>query len=495
LTETTLPDALTTHGDHAGEAIATARHLIGADWRDATGQRLTVLDPATGEPASQVPVADADTVDAAVRAARDAFVDWREVPAGARGAALHEAANRLEAATERIARTVSTELGRALAENREGVAAAVSTLRQYAELGPVHRGRTLLGGASTADLMVPCPRGVTALVTPWNDPVAVTAGLLGAAVVTGNTVVVKPSERTPVAVARMVEAIAPAFPAGVVNLVLGGPETGAHLVSRPGLALIAHVGSTRTGRSIAAAAASTGAKVLLENGGCDPLLVDEDVDPEWAAEQAAVGAFSNAGQLCVAVERIYVHERIAPAFVDALTVRAEKWQIGPLVDRRHRDSVHRQVAEALDRGARLRAGGQVPEGPGAFYPCTVLTDCTDDMTVMREETFGPVAPVRVVDGWDEGLAAACDSAYGLAATVLTGDFTRMQSAWHALDVGTVKVNNVFGGAPGGAAQPRRGSGQGFGYGPELLDEMTTTKVVHLAPAVRPAGSPRKGTGQ
>jgi succinate-semialdehyde dehydrogenase/glutarate-semialdehyde dehydrogenase len=220
--------------------------------------------------------------------------------------------------------------------------------------------------------------------------------------------------------------------------------------------------------------------------------VDDDVDPEWAAEQAATGAFANAGQICTSVERIYVVESVAQPFVDALVRRAERLvtgpgtdpstQLGPLVDHRMRDAVHAQVDEAVDAGALLLTGGRLPDGPGAFYPATVLDGCTDDMTVMCEETFGPVAPVRRVASFDEGLEAAADGRYGLAAVVLTASMDHAQGAWRELPVGTVKVNAVFGGAPGGAAEPRGASGTGFGYGPELLDEMTTTKVVHVSPA-------------
>jgi acyl-CoA reductase-like NAD-dependent aldehyde dehydrogenase len=147
--------------------------------------------------------------------------------------------------------------------------------------------------------------------------------------------------------------------------------------------------------------------------------------------------------------------------------------------------VHGQVTEALAAGAHALTGGEVPDGPGAFYPPTVLIGCTPSMRVMREETFGPVAPVRVVPDFDAALAEAVCDDYGLAATVLTADMAHAQTAWRTLPVGTVKLNDVFGGAPGGAAQPRRCSGAGFGYGPELLDEMTAVKVVHLAP---PPGS-------
>jgi succinate-semialdehyde dehydrogenase / glutarate-semialdehyde dehydrogenase len=142
--------------------------------------------------------------------------------------------------------------------------------------------------------------------------------------------------------------------------------------------------------------------------------------------------------------------------------------------------VHGHFTEALAAGARTLTGGEVPDGQGSYYPPTVLIGCTPQMRVMREETFGPVAPVRVVPDFDAALLEAVHDDYGLAATVLTPDMAHAQAAWRALPVGTVKINNVFGGAPGGAAQPRRGSGSGFGYGPELLDEMTTTKVVHVA---------------
>jgi succinate-semialdehyde dehydrogenase/glutarate-semialdehyde dehydrogenase len=155
--------------------------------------------------------------------------------------------------------------------------------------------------------------------------------------------------------------------------------------------------------------------------------------------------------------------------------------LGPLVDERLRTTVHAQVEDAVARGARILAGGVVPDGPGTAYPATVLTDCTPDMLVMREETFGPVAPVQVHPDFDAALEAACAGPYGLAAVVLTGSMAHAQRAWRELPVGTVKVNAAFGGAPGGAAQPRGASGRGFGYGPELLDEMTTTKVVHVGP--------------
>jgi betaine-aldehyde dehydrogenase len=223
--------------------------------------------------------------------------------------------------------------------------------------------------------------------------------------------------------------------------------------------------------------------VLRENGGNDALVVDGDVDPVWAAGQAALGAFANTGQICTSVERIYVHRAIAEPFVAALVAearhRAETNALGPIVDERQRSAVHAAVQASIDAGAVAEIGGAVPEGPGTYYPATVLTACAADMPVMSEETFGPIAPVMVVDSFDEGLRLAAEDRYGLAASVLTRSLENAHRAAAELPVGTVKVNAVFGGAPGGAAQPRRDSGSGYGYGPELLDEMTTTKVVHI----------------
>ena len=470
--------------------VYEVEQLIGQIWTPGHDRAsFEVRNPADDGPVSRAPQGTAADVEAAVKAAREAAAAWAATAPAERGARLRRAAGAVEAVAEELARAQTAEMGRPLETARGGVAAGVATLRQYAELGPLHRGRSLAGEDRATDLMVHGPRGVVAVITPWNDPVAVSCGLLGAALVTGNAVVHKPSERTPATGWLLVRALAAHLPPGVLSLVTGDGSVGA-LLAGADVDVVAHVGSTRAGRSIAAACARTGAKALLENGGSDPLVVDGDVDPEWAAGQAALGAFANSGQICVSVERIYVHRAVAEPFVAALAARAEalvmgpgadpRTELGPLVDRRHRDGVHAQVAAAVAAGATAVTGGRIPEGPGAFYPATVLTGCTDDMAVLREETFGPVAPVVVVDSFEEGLRRAAASPYGLAATMLTRSMSHAQRAWRELPVGTVKVNAVFGGAPGGAAHPRRASGSGFGYGPELLDEMTATKVVHLA---------------
>ncbi|BBY42393.1 aldehyde dehydrogenase family protein [Mycolicibacterium celeriflavum] len=444
---------------------------------------LTVLDPRTGDMVTRIPITDPAACGEAVARARAAALTWARTPAAERAEALTRAAAAVREAAAELAELNERETGKLRDDAVGGVDAGAGTLVQYAELGPVHRGRSLHGSWAATDLMVPEPRGVVAVLTPWNDPVAVAAGLLGAALVTGNTVVHKPSERCPATGRRFAELLAEQLPDGVLEILDGDGTVGAQLASAQDVDVVAHVGSSAAGRAIARACAERGAKTVLENGGNDALIVDDGVDPRWAAEQTALGAYANAGQICVSVERVFVVESIADAFLDALVEEARGWgeRIGPMVDRQQRAVVQDHVDDAVANGARALIGGEPGPGPGAFYPPTVLADCTPGMRVFREETFGPVAPVRVVPDFETALREAADDRYGLAATVLTPDMAHAQEAWRALPVGTVKINDVFGGAPGGASQPRRASGNGFGFGPELLDEMTVMKVVHWSP--------------
>src|SRR3954469_21381540 len=458
---------------------------------------LDVCDPATGELVGTIPAGSPEAADRAVRAARAAQPAWGRRPAAERGALLKAGAGRLREHARELAELQTREGGKPIGDSLGGVEAGIGAIEQYAELGPLHRGRSLAGGWDAADLMVHEPRGVVALLVPWNAPVAIACGQIAAALVAGNAVVYKPSEKTPLSGARLVELLD--LPGGVLQLLHGDERAGRPLAAHPGVDLVVHTGSVETGREVAEACAGRLGKALLELGGKDALIVDADVDPEWAAEQAAQGAFANAGQICTSVERIYVHAEVAAPFVKALTRRARELrmgpgtdpatEMGPLVDEAQRERVHRHVEQAVRAGAELRAGGEVPDGPGCFYPPTVLVDPAAESPVIKEETFGPVAAVRLVASFDAALAEAGETEYGLAATVLTRSQANAQRAWRELDVGTVKVNAVWGGAPGGAAEPRRHSGMGFGYGPELLDEMTHTKVVHLAPAPDPSGHP------
>ncbi|MFJ4296950.1 aldehyde dehydrogenase family protein [Curtobacterium sp. NPDC089689] len=468
--------------------LAAPRTATASAPTDSGSSDLVVVDPVDGSVASTTPRATAADVRDAVARARAAAPAWRRTAPAERGALLRAAAEHLRGYADELAALNTRETGKVPGDALGGVEAGIGTLLQYAELGPVHRGESLRGQHGAADWTVPHPRGVVLALTPWNDPVAVACGILGAAIVTGNTVVHKGSERSPATIARLNALLAEVLPDGVLVGVDGDAATGELLLEQDGIDVYAHVGSTATGDRLSEVATRTRAHVVRENGGNDAVVVDADVDPAWAAAQVALGAFANTGQICTSVERVYVHRAVADAFVAALVAEADRRtaapsaEYGPLVDGRMRDAVHAQVRDAVARGAVLRTGGVVPDGPGSAYPATVLTEVTDEMTVMTEETFGPVAPVRVVDSFDEGIRLAAADRYGLAATVLTNDTGNALRAAAELPVGTVKVNAVFGGAPGGSAEPRGASGSGFGYGPHLLDELTTTTVVHLEPA-------------
>jgi acyl-CoA reductase-like NAD-dependent aldehyde dehydrogenase len=472
----------------------TVSHLIGNAKVPSTGSEgIEVLNPATEEQIGLIPAGTPEDIAAAVDAARAALREWSHLPAEERAGLVKAAARKMREHAEEISRLVTLENGKPLDDALGGVEAGIGTLEQYAELGPLHRGKSLNGGYMASDMMVHQPYGVAAVVVPWNDPIAIACGYLGAALVTGNTVVFKPSEKTPLSAVRLVEMFA-GLPDGVLNLLLGDERAGRPLVTHEDVNLVLFTGSVPTGRGILETAGSQLKKAVVELGGKDPMIVDSGVDPAWAAGEAATGSFANTGQICTSVERIYVHEAVAGEFLRELTARAEairvgdgtkpETEMGPLVDEGQRHLVDRHVREAVEAGAELLCGGVVPEKAGFFYPPTVLSGVRSGMAVVDEETFGPIAAVEIVPSFDEALKKANETVYGLAATVLTPDQEHAARAWRELTVGTVKINAVFGGAPGGAAEPRKASGLGFGYGPELLDEVTTTKVVHHAVAPR-----------
>jgi succinate-semialdehyde dehydrogenase/glutarate-semialdehyde dehydrogenase len=431
-------------------------------------------------------------VERAIAAADAARRGWAEMPAGERAGSLRWAAEIVREQARDLGALLCATTGRLLRESVASAKVAADLLDEAAVVGTLGAGRTLSGAAGAMDWVRVEPRGLVAVLTPWNDPYPAAAGLIAAALATGNTVVHKPSERSSEPGLALGRIIASCLPDGVVELVEGDGSVGAAIAGDDRVDVVAHVGSTMTGRSIRLATAARGAKAIVENGGKDPLVVDADVDPAWAAEQIAVGCFTNGGQLCTSVERVYLHETVADATTEHLVRLAEALRAGdprddattltPIVDERQLELIDSHVRSAVADGARCRTGGHRLDLPGPWYAPTVLTNCSATMLVMTEETFGPVAPITVVTSFEEGLELAAHSDYGLAATVLTRDQAHVAAAIERLDVGTVKVNAVFGGAPGGSADPRRGSGHGRGYGPDLFGELVALKAVHVEPA-------------
>ena len=432
-----------------------------------------VLDPATGE---VIATLDHGDPEAAVAAARAAFPAWARTAPAERAALLKAGARRLREHLEELAELQTREGGKPLDDSRGGVEAGIGAIEQYAELGPLHRGRALQGGWDATDVMVHEPRGVVALLVPWNDPVAIACGQIAAALVTGNAVVFKPSEKTPLTGARIVELLD--LPA--LQLLQGDARVGRPLAAHPDVDLVMHTGSVQTGREIADVVAGRLGKALLELGGKDALIVDEDVDPEWAAEQAALGAFANAGQICTSVERIYVHEAVAEPFIDALEREARRVD-DRAADRRAPAGARPRARDR--RGAARRRGAVRRRDPGRARASSTRRRCSSAATPTRrccaKRRSARSRPCRSWPPSTRRWSCADRTEYGLAATVLTKSPAHAQRAARELAVGTVKINAVFGGAPGGAAEPARLSGSGFGYGPELLDELTRTKVVHM----------------
>jgi succinate-semialdehyde dehydrogenase/glutarate-semialdehyde dehydrogenase len=405
---------------------------------------LTVLDPATGAAIGHIPAGGVPETNQAVLGARTAQSAWARLTAEARGALLKAAARRVREHSRELAAIQTLEVGSPLADSLGGVEAGIGAFEAYAELGPLERGRPPRG-----DLVLRDPRGVVAILMPWCDPLASSCGALAAALVTGNAVVLKPSEKAPLAAERLVELL----DLGPILQLLHGDERAARpLSTHAGVDLVMRPGEEAAGSHLA--------------------IVDAGVDPAWAAEQVAVSAFAGAGQSCGSVERVHIHRGGADAFLDALAARAgtlrvgpgmdPDTELGPLIDADHRVWVHRQVQDAVAAGAELQAGGLPLPRPGFFYPPTVLAGAPGDALVHCGETRGPVVTIRVVDTFDETLHA--DRA-GIV-SVLTPSHSHAQRAWRELPARTVAVNHVF----HAGRTPAE---------PELLDAVTRTKVVHL----------------
>lgn len=389
-----------------------------------------VVDPATEEVVAHIPVGSAEDVDAAVRSAVRAQPGWVALDLAERLLLLERVADAVEQNATDLARLENLEMGKPVPLAEQFIAGGVAGWRQDLERAgsypfvadvtvPGEPGRTIVERR---------PLGVVGLIIPWNFTVTSILGSLAPLLASGNTVVLKPSEKSPLSAARFVELLD--LPPGVVNLVHGDARAGRPLACHEDVALLHFTGSVEVGRSVGVAAASRLKRSLLELGGNDPVIVDADVDVAATAGAVAFSSFVNSGQICTSSERIYVHRAVADEFVDALVAATEDYPLntdrngsglGPLVDRAQRDLVHAHVVEAVALGATVRCGGAIPDGPGFGYPATVLTGLTPEMRVMREETFGPVAPVVVVDSFDEAVELANGTGFGLAATVYTRD--------------------------------------------------------------------------
>ena len=464
-------------------------HWIDNQAHPGSGDAIDIVDPATEELIDTIPRGHANDVEAAVATARRAFEPWAARSPMQRRQLILTAIDRLILIRDEVAHLLTREMGKPLSHALNEVNKAIEGMRSNAEMVIHLRSGQQMAADLELNFQQRFARGVAACVMPWNFPVALGLDNVVPNLLVGNTVVWKPSEKTPLTSRLIAERIFDHLPAGVVNVLLGdGPTVGEPLVRHPQVDLLVFVGSEPTGRHLGAICGQSLKKAILELGGKDALIIDETVDVTAAARMAAEAAFSNAGQICTSTERLYVARRIFPEFVAALTSQARAIrqgngltagiQMGPLVDHKQLQIVSRQVQEALDAGATLHHGGSRMPGRGFFYPPTVLSHPDASCRLMLEETFGPVAPCIAFDDFDEAIEMANRTRFGLASMVMTTSAPRALRAIHSLRAGMVKINTLRGKAPGGSSEPVKSSGLGHGYGMEFFHEITTQKSVH-----------------
>ncbi len=483
-----------------------ADFFIDGTWTGAQlGGTREIRCPADGSLVATVDEGTADDTEAAIAAARTAFDHgpWPRTSPAERGALLDRVADALERHRDEFARAESLDTGKRLVESQYDMDDIIAVFRYYAKLAAEDSDREIeLGRTDVRSRVVHEPVGVCGLITPWNYPLLQTSWKVAPALAAGNTFVLKPSELTPsTAILLMRELAEAGLPAGAGNLVLGtGPAVGALLSTHHDVDLVSFTGGLSTGRILMAAAAPTVKKVALELGGKNPNIVFADADREAALDMALTAVFLHSGQVCSAGARLLVEESIHDEFVDELVRRAstirvggpfdERAETGPLISEAHRAKVEAYVAAGVDEGAELRCGGTRPDAPelanGFYYLPTILDRCTPEMTVVREESFGPVMTVETFTDEAEALRLANDTDYGLAGAVWTSDDAKADRVASGLRAGTVWINDFHPYVP----QAEWGGYKQSGFGRELglhgLAEYRETKHVwrNLAPAAQ-----------
>ena len=380
-------------------------------------EEIEVTNPATEEVLDTVPRGTAEDVELAVRSSREAFKSWRKMGANERTSLLHEVASRVRNHQEEIVRLLTLEEGKPISENDEELEWVANTFDYYAELGRHDRGRVIPPGeASQFNFILKEPYGVVGCIVPWNYPLLLMAWKVAPALAAGNTVIIKPSEMTPLTALYMTEYCFDGLPAGVVNVVTGyGAETGEPLVKHPDVPVIAFTGSLATGQRIASHAAPMMKKLHLELGGKDATIIAEDADPELAAKAVAYAALINAGQVCTSTERVYIPKPKAKQFTEAIVEHVKSLRlgagmepttdVGPMIGDSYRAKTESHVEDARSRGAKILIGGKRPKdfAKGWFYEPTVLTGVDHSMLIMREETFGPAMPLMEYKSFEEAI--------------------------------------------------------------------------------------------
>ncbi len=486
---------MSTHPDARRVLDAAPRQLyVGGAWRDAEGgSTMPVEDPATGETLCEV--ADAGVADgaAALDAAVAAQHDWAATPPHERSEVLHRAFALMQERSDDLALLMTLEMGKSLAESKGEIAYAAEFFRWFSgEALRIDGYFKQAGNGASRVLVMKQPVGPCLFITPWNFPAAMGTRKIAPAVAAGCTMVVKPAEQTPLsmlALARLLEDAG--LPPGVLNVVptSSSSELAKPLIADPRLRKLSFTGSTPVGRTLIAQASEQVLKTSMELGGNAPFVVFEDADLDAAVEQAMVAKMRNMGEACTSANRFHVQESVAEEFAARLTERMqaltlghgadEGTDVGPLIDADQRGKVAELVEDAVAKGATAVTGGGIREGAGYFFEPTVLTGVPTDARLLKEEIFGPVAPIATFTTEEEAIAAANDTEYGLVAYLFTRDLSRALRVSEALETGMIGLNQGLvsnAGAPFGGVKQ---SGLGREGGNEGIAEYLETKYVAI----------------
>jgi len=467
--------------------------LIGGDWVDGSEGTLPVEDPATQETLTDV--ADASPADAvkALDAAVETQKEWQNTPPRERGEILRRAWEEITERADELALLMTLEMGKSLAESKAEITYGSEFFRWFAEQAVRIDGRYATAPNGQGRLLtMKQPVGPSLMITPWNFPLAMGTRKIGPAVAAGCTMVVKPAKQTPLSMLALAEILANAgLPPGVLNVVTSSSSGSVMepLIKDPRLRKMSFTGSTEVGKKLMEQASDQLLRLSMELGGNAPFIVFDDADLDDVVEGAMIAKMRNIGEACTAANRFHVADSLAEPFAEKLAERMSKLKlgrgteegvdIGPLIDGDQRSKVQELVDDATSKGANVVVGGSAREGQGYFYEPTVLADIPDDANLLKEEIFGPVAPVKSFDSEDEAIAAANDTEYGLVAYVYTSDVKRALRVSEALEYGMVGLNQGMVSNPAAPFGGIKQSGFGREGGYEGIEEYLETKYVAI----------------
>jgi succinate-semialdehyde dehydrogenase / glutarate-semialdehyde dehydrogenase len=475
------------------EAV-NACQFIGGQWREGAGETIAVEDPSTGDTLVQIASATAQDAKAALDAAVEAQIEWRSHPPRERGEILRRAYEVLNERKDDLALLMTLEMGKPLPESQAEIAYAAEFFRWFAEEAVRIDGRfaTAPNGAGRLITMKQ-PVGPCYLITPWNFPMAMGTRKIGPAVAAGCTMVMKPAKQTPLSMLALAQILEECgLPEGVLNVIVSksAGEVSEPIINDPRLRKLSFTGSTEVGRTLVEQSAGQLLRVSMELGGNAPFLVFDDADVDAAVEGAVIAKMRNIGEACTAANRFHVSARLQDEFTEKLAAKLREMpvgrgvdpdvKVGPLIDGAQRDKVAELVDDASGKGAQVILGGTARDGQGYFYEPTVLAGVPDDARLLKEEIFGPVAPVASFSDEDEAIAAANDTEFGLVAYVYTRDIKRAFRVVEKLETGMVGLNQGLVSNPAAPFGGVKQSGFGREGGREGIAEYLETKYVAMA---------------